>query len=52
LEYDVTAYLKQQKAAGAAAAGFALNATAFTTSWAAFASDQAMANRPELVVTP
>jgi hypothetical protein len=50
VEYDVTAYLKQQKAAGATTFNLALKATAYTTPWASFNSDEAAANRPALVV--
>ncbi|MDB5297528.1 MAG: C-terminal target protein, partial [Phycisphaerales bacterium] len=51
VEFDVTSYLKQQKAAGATSVSLALKATNYTTPWATFASDEATANRPELRVT-
>jgi hypothetical protein len=50
-EFDVTDYVKQQKTAGATGVTFALNAAGVTDAWAIFASDEASANRPQLVVT-
>jgi hypothetical protein len=49
-EFDVTSYLKEQKAAGATAVAFALRATTVSEGWAGFNSDEAADNRPELVV--
>ncbi|HEX8916854.1 MAG TPA: DNRLRE domain-containing protein, partial [Humisphaera sp.] len=49
-EFDVTAYLRAQKQAGAKAVAFALRATAFTTPWASFNSDEGVLARPELLV--
>jgi hypothetical protein len=49
-EFDVTAYVRARKAAGAASVDLALAATAYATPWATFASDEAAANRPALVV--
>jgi endoglucanase len=49
-EFDLTTYLRDQKTAGATAAIFALKATAVGEGWAGFTSDEASANRPELVV--
>jgi hypothetical protein len=51
-EFDVTQYVRQQKAAGAAAVTFVLKANGVTDAQALFASDEAAANRPELVVAP
>ena len=47
--YDVTNYLKQQKAAGAAGVSFALKAPSASEGWAGFQTDEAASNRPELV---
>jgi uncharacterized delta-60 repeat protein len=49
-EFDVTNYLREQKAAGATAAAFAVKATTVGEGWAGFTSDEASANRPELRV--
>jgi hypothetical protein len=49
-EFDVTNYLKEQKAAGATAVAFALRAMMVSEGWAGFNSDEAADNRPELVV--
>ncbi len=49
-EFDVTNYLKQQKAAGATRAAFAVKAQTVSEGWAGFNSDEATANRPELIV--
>jgi rhamnogalacturonyl hydrolase YesR len=49
--FDVSQYLKQQKAAGATAVAFALKATTAGEGWAGFNSDEAPSNRPALVVT-
>ncbi|HTK78127.1 MAG TPA: DNRLRE domain-containing protein, partial [Gemmataceae bacterium] len=49
-EFDVTNYLKQQKAAGATAVGFMLGGTTVSQGYASFNSDEANANRPQLVV--
>ncbi|MDB5294141.1 MAG: hypothetical protein JWO31_124, partial [Phycisphaerales bacterium] len=51
VEFDVTSYLKQQKAAGASSVSLAMKATNYTTPYVTFASDEAAANRPELRVT-
>ncbi|MDB5296199.1 MAG: C-terminal target protein, partial [Phycisphaerales bacterium] len=51
VEFDLTSYLKQQKAAGAASVSVALKATNYTTPNLTFASDEAAADRPELRVT-
>jgi rhamnogalacturonyl hydrolase YesR len=50
-EFDVTSYLKQQKAAGAASVAFALKGPVVVDAWAGFSSDEAAANPPQLVVT-
>ena len=50
-EFDVTGYLKQQKAAGATFADLSLKATNYTSPHIIFASDEALANRPALVVS-
>jgi hypothetical protein len=49
-EFDVTNYLKQQKAAGATFVAFALRAPTVSEGWAGFNSDEAASNRPELLV--
>ena len=49
-EFDVTGYLKQQKQAGATSVSLNVRATNYTTPFAIFASDEAAANRPELVI--
>jgi hyaluronate lyase len=49
-EFDITNFLKQQKAAGATSVAFAVRAEAISEGWAGFVSDEAAANRPELVV--
>lgn len=51
LQFDVTNYLKQQKQAGAPSVSFALKATTFTTPYVLLSSDEASANKPQLVVT-
>jgi hypothetical protein len=48
--FNVTEYLRQQKAAGATAVAFALRATEVSEGWASFYSDEAGSNRPELVI--
>jgi endoglucanase len=48
--FDVTAYLKQQKAAGATSVAFALRAASAGEGWVGFNSDEASANPPQLVV--
>ena len=51
-DFDVTAYLKQRKAAGATSVDLAVKATNYTATHFAFASDEAIAsNRPALVVS-
>ncbi len=49
-EFDITDFLKQQKAAGATSVAFAVRAQSISEGWAGFVSDEAAANRPELVV--
>ncbi|MDB5295787.1 MAG: hypothetical protein JWO31_1770 [Phycisphaerales bacterium] len=49
--FDVTSYLKQQKAAGATVVNLAVKATNYTTPYVIFASDEAASGRPELRVT-
>ena len=49
--FDVTGFLKQQKAAGAVSVAFALRAPTVSEGWAGFNSDEAPGNRPELLVT-
>lgn len=49
-EWDVTSYVRAERAAGRTAAGFVLLGTVQTTPYATFASRQASANRLELVV--
>ena len=49
-EWDVTAYVRNERAAGRAAVAFALAATTTTSPYAAFASGEASANRPELLI--
>jgi hypothetical protein len=49
-EFDVTSYLKQQKAAGATAVSFVLKSTITSEGYAGFNSDEAASNRPQLVV--
>jgi glucose/arabinose dehydrogenase len=50
-EWDLTDYLRQQKAAGARYVTLVLKNTAATRAYAAFNSDEAASNRPQLVVT-
>jgi hypothetical protein len=50
-EWDLTSYLKAQKAAGKNVVTFLLTATAATTPLAVFNSRDATANRPVLQVT-
>jgi hypothetical protein len=49
-EFDVTQYVKQQKAAGATSVAFALRAPTVSEGWAVFFSDEAANSQPELVV--
>jgi hypothetical protein len=49
--FDITEFLRQQKAAGATVVSFALRATFASEGWAGFNSDEAVSNRPELVVS-
>jgi hypothetical protein len=49
--FDVTEYLRQQKAAGATAVSFALKAQTISEGWAGFNTDEAAADRPALAVT-
>jgi hypothetical protein len=51
-EWDVSAYLQAQLAAGAEAVGFALKAPNTSDPWAIFNSGEASGDRPELVITP
>ena len=50
-EFDITNFLKEQKAAGATVVALAVRAQAISEGWAGFASDEAATDRPELVVT-
>ncbi len=50
-EWDVTDYLKAQKAAGRTVVSFVVKTTAGSTPYAAFNSREAAANRPQLVIT-
>jgi hypothetical protein len=50
-EFDITSYLRQQKAAGATVVAFALRATTVSEGWCGFTSDEAASNRPELMVS-
>ena len=47
----MTSYLRQQRAAGAAAVSFALAGTAASQGYASLNSDEAAADGPKLVVT-
>jgi hypothetical protein len=49
-EFDITDFLRQQKAAGATSVAFAVRAQSIGEGWAGFASDEEAAGRPELVV--
>jgi glucose/arabinose dehydrogenase len=49
-EWDVTSYVRAERAAGRAAVGFVLLGTIQTTPYATFSSRQASSNRPELIV--
>jgi hypothetical protein len=49
-QFNVTEYLRQQKAAGATSVAFALRAPIVSEGWAGFVSDEASAQRPELHV--
>ena len=49
-EFDVTNYLKQQKAGGATAVAFALKGTITSEGFVGFNSDEAMSNKPQLLV--
>jgi hypothetical protein len=51
-EIDLTSYVQQQRAAGATAVTFVLQATSTVNTTVLINSDEATANRPELVVTP
>jgi O-glycosyl hydrolase len=50
-EWDVTAFLRQQKAAGASFASLVLRNTLFSSTYTIFSSSEAMANRPHLRIT-
>ncbi|HEX8913947.1 MAG TPA: DNRLRE domain-containing protein, partial [Humisphaera sp.] len=50
-EFDVTAYVREQKRAGAGGVSFALKATAAAGVQVLFNTDESSANRPELKVT-
>ncbi|QOV90707.1 CBM96 family carbohydrate-binding protein [Humisphaera borealis] len=50
IEFDVTNYVRQQKAAGVVTVNFAIKAIAAATPWVTIVSDEATANRPELLV--
>ena len=50
-EWDVTAYVRSERAAGRAAVAFAVAATTTTSPYAAFSSREASANRPELLIS-
>jgi regulation of enolase protein 1 (concanavalin A-like superfamily) len=49
-EWDVTAYVRAERAAGRTAVGFALIGTVATTPYANFSSRNAASNRPELFI--
>ena len=49
-EWDVTAYVRAERAAGRTAVGFALIPTVATSPYATFASRNAASNRPELLL--
>lgn len=51
IEFDVSAYVKQQRIAGATAVAFALRSPTVSTPYAAMPSDEAAANRPVLRLT-
>jgi uncharacterized delta-60 repeat protein len=51
VEFDVTAFLKQLRQSGASAVSLAVRMTGAATPVAIFSSDEASANRPELVIT-
>jgi uncharacterized delta-60 repeat protein len=51
LDFDVSSYVKQQRAAGATAVSFVLRGHATSTPYAIIASDEATANRPDLQMT-
>ncbi|HEX8916093.1 MAG TPA: DNRLRE domain-containing protein, partial [Humisphaera sp.] len=48
VEFDVSAYVRAQRAAGATKVAFALRSPTATTPYVTFASDEAAANRPAL----
>lgn len=50
-EWDVTSYVRAERAAGRTGVGFVLVGTAATTPYASFSSRNAAANRPELIVS-
>jgi glucose/arabinose dehydrogenase/PKD repeat protein len=50
-EWDVTSYLRAERAAGRTAAGFVLLGTVGTSPYASFSSRNASSNRPELIVS-
>lgn len=50
-EWDVSAYVRSERAAGRTSASFMLAATAATSPYATFASREAAANRPELLIS-
>jgi glucose/arabinose dehydrogenase len=50
-EWDVTPYVRSERAAGRTTVAFALAATATTAPLASFASREASSNRPELLVS-
>ena len=50
-EWDVTARVRSERAAGRSAVAFAIAATATTSPYAAFSSREASSNRPELLIS-
>ena len=51
-EWDVTSYVRAERAAGRSAVGFVLLSTVATSPYASFSSRNAASNRPELLVSP
>jgi glucose/arabinose dehydrogenase len=50
-EFDVTGYVRQQRAAGKTVVAFQLLATTVTSAYARFNADEASSNRPQLLAT-
>ena len=50
-EWDITSYVRAERAAGRTAVGFVFLGTAVTTPYATFSSRNAASNRPELIIS-